>query len=213
MSNLFAVGAALAVVAGSASAQYNLITNGNFEFGVPYGWQYLATATSSFAVTNDAQTGSFGGALEEFGEANAAVLRQANLGAGLVQPGETITISFWAKAVNGDGGVNFAEFYSESTTIGVTKSEILGGGPLFAPDDHWQHYVFTTTAGPDVSAGVTFQITATTGAIIGTFSQLYLDNVSVTIDSVQVCPADINGDGVLNLDDINEFAAAFLGGC
>ncbi|MEZ6318680.1 MAG: peptidoglycan DD-metalloendopeptidase family protein [Phycisphaerales bacterium] len=36
--------------------------------------------------------------------------------------------------------------------------------------------------------------------------------VMVAVTVANPCPADVNGDGVLNLDDVNVFAAAFVGG-
>jgi len=204
--------AALAAAACSASAQTELTTNGDFETGDGTGWLYLPTGSSDFFVGSDANSGSFGGQLDNFGEASAALIRQTNIGAGVVQPGEEITISFWAKASNGEGGVNFAEFFSESTTNGVTKAEILGGAPLFPPENTWQFYQFTTTAAADVSAGVTLTLTATTGAVVGGFSQLFVDDVSVTVGSAPVCQPDVNGDGVLDNGDISAYVVLFLAG-
>ena len=55
----------------------------------------------------------------------------------------------------------------------------------------WTHFSFTTSAGPNVSGGVTLQLTATTGAVIGSVAQVSYDNASVTVERepVPVAPA------------------------
>ena len=173
--------ALLALASAPAFANIELTTNGGFEAGDTSGWQYFPTGNSSFGVSGDANTGAFSGVLENLATGSAAVIKQANIGIGQVSPGQDITISFWAKAENTGGGVNFAEFFSELDGGGTSKNEILGGGaPLFAPNT-WTFYSFMTTAGPDVSGGVTLQFTATTGANIGDTSKIFIDDVSVSI--------------------------------
>jgi hypothetical protein len=173
---------AILAAASTAMGGIELTTNGGFEAGDTSGWQYFATPASTFGVDSTSPyAGGFNGNLENLTEGSAALIKQANMGIGLVNPGDEITISFWAKNINGVGGVNFAEFFSEVDGGGVSSSQILGGAPLFASATEWTFYQFTTFAGPDVSGGVTLQFTATTGAVIGSTSQLLIDDVSVTV--------------------------------
>jgi hypothetical protein len=83
-------------------------------------------------------------------------------------------------SVAGNGGVVFAEFFSELGEGGVSKAEILGGGPLF-PNATWTKYTFTTTTGNDVSGGITLQLKADCGGNAGCKIDAYFDNVSVKI--------------------------------
>ena len=175
--------AALALIAGAANGQLELTTNGDFEAGDTSGWESFPTGDSSFDVTADAAdvfAGEFSGVLGNVATGSAAVIKQANIGIGQVMPGMDVEISFWAKATNEVGGVNFAEFFSELDGGGTSSNEILGGGPLFAGSD-WTFFSFSTTAGADVSGGITLQFTATTGANIGSTSEIFLDDVSVQI--------------------------------
>ena len=171
---------AIATAAGTSAAQIELTTNGDFEAGDTSGWQYFATPSSTFDVSSDAFAGNFAGALTNNTDGSAAVIKQANIGIGLVTAGMDVEISFWAKAENAAGGVNFAEFFTELSGGGTSSAEILGGAPLFAGAE-WQFFSFSTTAGPIVDGGLTLQFTATTGANIGSTSSILLDNVSVTV--------------------------------
>jgi hypothetical protein len=171
----------LAAISTPAAAQVELATNGDFETGDTSGWQYFPTGDSTFIADPAAPPfGSFNGNLRNIATGSAAVIKQANLGIGQVDAGDEVTISFWARAFNTAGGVNFAEFFTELDGGGTSSSQILGGAPL-SVTENWQQFSFITTAGPDASGGLTLQFTATTGANIGSISELQLDEVSVTI--------------------------------
>lgn len=180
--------AALVMLASTVSpadaALIELTTNGGFETGDTTGWvAFLGGGTQTFGVTPIAASGSFGGQISNADSGTPAVVKQANLGIGVVSPGDEIKISFSARGTGTAGGVHFAEFFSEIDGGGVSSSQILGGAPLFPPSDSFQNYSFTVLAGPDVSAGVTLQFNAATGANIGSTSLLIIDNVSVRVDS------------------------------
>jgi uncharacterized protein (TIGR03382 family) len=179
----FTVAAYAFVLASGASmafGQIELTTNGNFETGDTSGWSSFPSGQSSFAVSSDAFAGNFSGRLENLASGSAALIKQANLGIGIVTPSQQVTISFWAKGSGAAGGVQFAEFFSEIDGGGVSSSVLLGNQPLFVTDQ-WQRYNFTTPTGVNVSGGVTLQLAAVTGANIGSTSLLFVDNVSVSV--------------------------------
>ncbi|MGJ8724546.1 MAG: PEP-CTERM sorting domain-containing protein [Roseibacillus sp.] len=173
----------VAASSGASAAVMELGTNGDFETGTTTGWSDFTFGTQTFGVVSDSFAGTSAGKVENGDSATPGIIKQANLGIGVVNPGDTITISFYAKGEGLNGGVQFAEFFSETAGGGVSKSEILGGAPLFA-NGTYALYEFTTTAGADVSGGVTLQFGATTGAAAGSFASLTVDNVSVSVDVI-----------------------------
>lgn len=166
------------LLAVSGAGATDIAVNGGFEAGDTSGWQYFPTGVSSFGVTTDAFAGGFAGELVNTASGSAAVIKQANLGAGFVTPGSPVNISFWAKGSGEVGGVQFAEFFTELAGGGVSSSQILGGQPLFVTSEY-QFYSFDVVVGPDASGGITLQLTATTGANIGSTSTLIVDNVVI----------------------------------
>ena len=179
---------ALAIAAASLTANATELTsNGGFEAGDLSGWaDFTGTADpgfpGTFNISTDPNTGSFAGEVFNNQLASSAVVKQANLGIGLVQPGDEIEISFAAKGDFLIGGVLVAEFFSELDGGGVSSAEILGGQPLFfASQAEYQTFTFTTIAGPDVSGGVTVQFAAITGGAAGSLALAFIDDVSVRI--------------------------------
>lgn len=170
-----------AIGIGQASA-VDVAVNGGFETGDFTGWTEFLSPDASI-VSADPFEGQFNAKIDNQNDAGvAALLKGANFGAGVAQPNTPVEVRFWARGSAGPGGVHFAELFSELDGGGVSKTEILGGGPLFpASDTEWQEYVFNTTLGPDVSGGVTLQFNAATGAVAGSFSTLEIDGVSVDV--------------------------------
>ncbi len=110
------------------------------------------------------------------------MFKQANIGVGIVNPGDPIKIKFDARGSYATpGGVAFAEFFSELSGGGTSSAAILGGAPLaINPDPNvWTSFEFDVFAGPNVSGSVTLQLGATNGP--GAPTQMFYDNVSVAI--------------------------------
>ncbi len=170
-----------------------LTVNGDFETGDLSGWTLFCTENNGTCSASSAQSngGTYSGNLVASvpgggGPTSFPLMKQANIGIGTVAPNSPVTIRFdLFGSLAGPGGVVFAEFFSELDGGGTSKSEILGGSPLFpnAPNDWtagWVSYEFNTTTGPDVSGGVTLQLKADCGANPGCTVDTYWDNVSVT---------------------------------
>jgi len=164
----------------------NLAINGDFETGDISGWTTLVDADgATFTVTSsEAACGTFSGNLVADFEAGVggpvdAIIKQANIGVGIVTPNSQVTISFDLRgSLAGAGGVFFAEIFSEVSGGGTSKSEILSGGPLF-PTDIWTRYSYTVTTGNDVSGGVTLQLKSSVGPNPGSLVDAFIDNVFI----------------------------------
>lgn len=168
----------LALPLGAAGQE--LTNNGGFETGDTSGWADFTAAPQTFSVTADANSGAWAAEVFNNVQATPAVVKQANLGIGTVNPGDQIAVSFAAKGSFAAGGVAFAEFFSEVDGGGTSSSEIFGGGPLALTSD-WQTFNFSTVAGSDVSGGVTLQFNAATGAVQGSTAVLFIDDASVRV--------------------------------
>lgn len=182
------------VVFGSNAHAINLAVNGDIETGDTTGWTDFPTASSSLTASMDnPSSGLFSLNIVNNQEASGYVVKQANVGVGTVTPGQEITISFDARGSFGPGGVLFAEFFSELDGGGTSSAEILGGGPLgLNPDSMvWTSFSFTTTAGPDVSGGVTLQFAAVTGGVAGSFADVFIDNVVIDVAAPIPVPAAV----------------------
>ena len=192
MKWMLCVGMSLAIVVGLSltGSAVELTTNGGFETGDFTGWTQFPTgpnAASQQTVTNvNPSSGTYAGEIFNDEPASNSLFKQANLAAGLLVPGQTVNISFDARGSYGIGGVAFAELFSELDGGGVSKAEILGGGPLGINGDSsvWTTFNYTTTLGPDVSGGVTLQLGATNGAVANETTTMWYDNVSVSVDSL-----------------------------
>lgn len=170
---------ALTLAAAMGANAQNRAINGDFEAGDTSNWISFPTGDSSFDVTTDAASGMFAGRVVNLASGSSAVIKQGNLGVGSVVPGVAVNISFDAKGGGVNGGVIFAEFFSELDGGGTSAAEILGNAPL-ALTDQYQTFNFTTMTGPNVSGGITLQFAVVTGANVGSTAELFVDNVVIT---------------------------------
>ncbi len=169
-------------IGGSGTDDDNLITNGGFETGDTTGWETDIAGNSGVFNATDAvsKCETYSGGFTA-NEAQLMIIRQSNIGVGVVTPNSDITISFDLLGASGDGGVFIAQVFSESTTAGVTKTDILNDGNPIALSANWTRYSFTTTTGPDVTNGITLLLKTECGAVAGCAVNANIDNVYVAI--------------------------------
>lgn len=176
ITTLAALATMAAMTTGAASA-LELVPDGGFESGNLSAFTLFPSA-GTIMITNDASTGSFAADITTTGPIQNPLLKAFELG-GPVPEGTEFNISFDAKGSTADGGVVFAEFFSEAAS-GTSKAEILGGAPLGLTDSY-QTFNFMATAGNDTTRGVTLQIAAITGGAPNSFSSVQIDNLSVEV--------------------------------
>lgn len=174
---------------GGGSSGENLCVNGDFETGDTTGWTSFAADNNGTWTATDVQAngGTYSGLLKADvaaagGAASFPVVKQANLGAGTLTAGASVTVSFdMYGSVAGAGGVVFVQIFSEQAGGGVSKEEFIVQPPDF-PTSTWTNYSMTTTLGSDVSAGVTLQFKADCGANADCVVEAYFDNVSLVVN-------------------------------
>ncbi|MGB5718279.1 MAG: VPLPA-CTERM sorting domain-containing protein [Gammaproteobacteria bacterium] len=210
-------GAMLLSTGAVQAALQDIAVNGGFETGDFTGWTQFPgpntgtraiTSPGSFVPTGPAAPGgdyalnSVVPVLQAGDPAVDNVIKNANLAAGLLTPGASITVEWdMYGSLTGAGGVIFIELFSELAGGGTSKAEIFGGGPT-NPNTGWTHYIWNTTLGPNVDGGVTLQLKTSCGPIEGCGVDAFFDRISITTDvSAVPVPAAVwlFGSGLLGL--------------
>lgn len=106
------------------------------------------------------------------------VLKLEFLAEGVVTPGQTVNISFDMRGSAADGGVIFPELISEEA-VGAS-GQLLE--TIAAPPAAWTNFSYTPQAGADVTRGITFQIAVVCGGAPTCSANVFIDNVSITLD-------------------------------
>ena len=180
----------------------SLGTNGDLESGAFDGnWQTFPNAGTTTIIAPGAGGSNWAGEASAINVATGATMKFANVGAGLLVPGQAFTVNFDWKGTNGIGGVIDIRVFSELSGGGVSKTDILAGGTGAGLTADWTNFgLVDLITGPDVSGGVTVEFTAICGADAGCFSNLAIDNVSVNANVVPV-PAAVwlFGSGLIGL--------------
>ncbi len=177
--SLTAVAVAALAMCGGAAHAVELVSNGNFSNGLTGWFQDAGGAAGSMISVEDGAAKLVAGT-----GPSDVIIKASNLGIGIVTPGATVTVSFDAKGSWTNGGVNFAELFSEVAPSGTSKAQLLGNAPLFAQGKgdlaDWTSFSYTTTLGPVVTGGISLLLKSSCGAVAGCTAVSYFDNVSIT---------------------------------
>ena len=162
----------------AAAPGVDLATNGNFETGDFTCWQEFPNGGTISRNDNPANGSLYAATLDASGMAVGVTLKQANVGAGELTPGQTVRVTFDWKGTDAIGGVVDIRLFSELSGGGVSQEDIIRGGASFPAN--WETIgPLDITVGADVSGGVTLQFTAACGADAGCVSTIDIDNVSI----------------------------------
>ena len=162
---------------GGGGAPGELAVNGSFESGDFTGWTIFENNGSATVVDTDANDGMFSARGVAARNQNPT-FKQEFLAVGTVTPGQSVTVSFDMRGSAGAGGVIFPELFSEAA-VGATN-EILE--TIAVPPADWTTFSYTTTTGADVTRGITFQIGVVCGDVPGCFADVFIDNVSISLN-------------------------------
>jgi hypothetical protein len=156
----------------------DLATNGDVESGDLTCWTTFDNGGVIQVSSPGAGASGFAVNVDASGKPIGVTLKQANLGAGELTPGQTVRVSFdWRGSATAGGVVNIVLF-SEVDGGGVSQTDPIQGGGVF-PADWTTVGPVDITIGPDVSGGITLEITAICGGDAGCESNLFIDNVSI----------------------------------
>ena len=165
------------VVGGGAGTE--LTVNGDFESGNLNDWTTFENGGTISVCSPGSAGGTFAGNVRAAGGVSNPTLKQANLGAGQLTPGQTVTVSFDWKGTAGVAAVADIVLFSELSGGGVSQTDSIFGGAPF-PADWTTVGPLNINIGPDVSGGITFQLTAICGGVAECVSDILIDNLSIT---------------------------------
>jgi len=166
---------------GGGGGDTGLVLNGGFDDGFT-SWE---TFDNGGSVTIDATGGSDGGPAANLNATAPGnpTIKQTLIGAGVIGPNETFSITFDWKGTAANGGVITFQVFSEQADGGVTKSDLVQGGDAFPADWTTVGPLNFTSAGTaaEVADGLTLEISAICGGVPGCVSDLFIDNITVEI--------------------------------
>jgi len=165
------------------AAGMQLAINGDFETGDLNGWTAFQNG-GTISICSPGSSGAFAGKLVASGGPFNPTLKQANVGAGQLTPGQAVTVSFDWKGVvaAGDpiGAVFDARLFSELDGGGISQENIILSIADAFPANWTTVGPQTFNIGTDVSGGVTLQFNAACGGAAACVSEVVIDNVSIT---------------------------------
>ena len=220
-----AMAAAMLLCTGAAQAGFqDIAINGGFETGTfndgtpDASWQVFNNNGTSAITSVNPSSGTYAANLNvpvrsQTDPAADPLIKNANLGAGLLTPGAPVTVTWDMRgSLTGAGGVIFVELFSERAAGGTNKAEIYTAGPL-TPTADWSSYSWTTSVATlaedngvpgtgGAPGGLTLQLKASCGPVEGCGVDAYFDNVTISTDVAAVpVPAAVwlFGSGLLGL--------------
>ena len=154
-----------------------LISNGDFETGDLTDWlQFQNTAAQSVSAgvlrINNTTAGS------------GSIIKQERIHGGLLTANDNVTLTFDYRGTLGPGAVINLGLFSETTAGPVSKSDRFNIATLDPDPSVWNTYSNTFTLGPNVSDGISFEISVATAAFAGSEADLYFDNISIMGDVI-----------------------------
>ncbi|MEE4163755.1 MAG: carbohydrate binding domain-containing protein [Woeseiaceae bacterium] len=150
--------------------------NGGFEDGDLTGWAVFPNGGSVAVDGMEASSGSFSMHVV-VGPGQNPVIKQEFRANGIVTGGQAVNVSFDMKGSAAVGGVINAELISEDGS-GAT-GEILE--VISTPTADWTTYSYTPTAATNVASGLTLQIVVVCGSDPSCSADVFIDNVSITL--------------------------------
>lgn len=179
MNTKFTVLAILLCALGASAQSTDLAINGGFETGTFTGWTATqGVPVSSGTIVSPGNNSNFAARVDVVGFLATFTLQTDNLGAGIVVPGETVTVTLDVRGLASTNQSPRADFLSIDAG-GIALAESLGTIPLDPNPSLWTTVSYTTTAAADVTGGIGFRIT-----VIGFTApndHVEVDNVSVVI--------------------------------
>jgi len=154
-----------------------LTTNGDFETGDFTGWTNFCDAGTCTVTTDNPNGGVYAGSVFIDTLSANAVIKQERIAAGEVATGDTIAVELSIRGSVGPGGVVFLELFSENTGGGVDNEGLRG--PFF-PTNDWVQISESFTLSGSPGDGITVQIATVTSGDVGSFVDLFVDDVSAT---------------------------------
>ncbi len=142
----------------------NLAVNGDFETGSLDPWYSIGGG-----VTIES-----GAARLQAGNGAESRIKTNGIGAGVINPGQTVNISFSYRGEAVDGGVANAIIHFIGD--GVVGTEVIN---IAAPTSQWQTHTQDIVASAGTSAGLDFTVGGVCGAVATCSVDLYLDNITV----------------------------------
>jgi len=169
---------------GGGGGGTSFATNGDFESGDFTGWQqFVNSGVQAISIDTPANGGSFSAALSGNtapGNGGTTEIKQANVGAGTLQLGDVLTITFDVKGTFGPGGqlnvLSFTEFGGGGADL--SNQTVIAGGV-----DNWTTQSYQVTlSGADASGGFSLAFNPVCGAVAGCVADVFIDNVSIELN-------------------------------